>query len=266
MPIVHSSACVATRAEIADDAEIGPFCVVGPGVSIGQGCRLLAHVHVTGNTSIGARTIVYPFASLGTPPQSVRYRGGATRLVIGADCDIREAVTMNIGTEDGGGLTEVGDHGMYMVGAHVGHDCRVGRHVVFANSATLGGHCTCGDYAFIGGLSAAHQYTRIGAYAMIGGMTGLRGDVIPFGLAMGATARLAGLNFVGMKRRAFSRETRHAVRKAYNLLFYGDGLFAGRVDRVAGELGGDAAVAQIVEFIRAGHHRALCQPGEHHQD
>jgi UDP-N-acetylglucosamine acyltransferase len=227
---------------------------------------LIAHVHVTGKTSIGPRTVIYPFASLGTPPQSVRYRGGATRLVIGADCDIREAVTMNTGTEDGGGLTEVGDHGSYMVNAHIGHDCRVGRHVVFANSATLGGHCTCGDYVFMGGLSAAHQFTRIGAHAMIAGMTGLRGDVIPFGLAIGATGRLAGLNFVGMKRRAFSRETRHAARKAYHMLFFGDGLFAERVDRVAAELGGDAAVAQIVEFVRAGHERALCQPGDHHQD
>lgn len=266
MPIIHSSACVATQAEIADDAEIGPFCVIGPDVSIGQGSRLIGHVHVTGKTSIGARTVIYPFASLGTPPQSVRYRGGATRLVIGADCDIREAVTMNIGTEDGGGLTEVGDHGTFMANAHVGHDCRVGRYVVFANCATLGGHCACGDYVFMGGLSAAHQFTRIGAHAMIAGMTGLRSDVIPFGLAIGAIGRLAGLNFVGMKRRAFSRDTRHAVRKAYHVLFFGEGLFTERVDRVAAELGSDAAVAQIVEFVRAGHDRALCQPGEHHQD
>jgi UDP-N-acetylglucosamine acyltransferase len=173
---------------------------------------------------------------------------------------------MNIGTEDGGGLTEVGDHGTFMANAHVGHDCRVGRYVVFANCATLGGHCACGDYVFMGGLSAAHQFTRIGAHAMIAGMTGLRSDVIPFGLAIGAIGRLGGLNFVGMKRRAFSRETRHAVRKAYHVLFFGEGLFTERVDRVAAELGSDAAVAQIVEFVRAGHDRALCQPGEHHQD
>ena len=118
----------------------------------------------------------------------------------------------------------------------------------------------------MGGLSAAHQFTRIGAHAMIAGVTGLRSDVIPFGLAIGSIGRLAGLNFVGMKRRAFSRETRHAVRKAYYMLFFGGGLFAERLDRVAAELGGDTAVAQIVEFVRAGHNRALCQPGEHHQD
>src|SRR5215472_12524341 len=138
---IHPTAVIDRGAEIAEGVEIGPYCVVGPHVTIGPGCRLLAHVHIAGHTSVGPQTAIYPFASLGTPPQSVRYRGGPTRLMIGARCDIRESVTMNIGTEDGGGVTEIGERGFYMANSHVGHDCRVGAEVVFANGATLGGHC-----------------------------------------------------------------------------------------------------------------------------
>src|SRR5262249_4597714 len=140
MPQIHPTACVDASAQVADDAVIGPYCLVGPGVSIGSSCRLVAHVHVTGQTSIGARTQIFPFASLGTPPQSARYRGGDTRLIVGADCNIREGVTLNIGTEDGGGATEVGDRCFMMAGSHVGHDCKVGNDVTFANNAVLGGH------------------------------------------------------------------------------------------------------------------------------
>jgi UDP-N-acetylglucosamine acyltransferase len=266
MSSIHSTACIERSAEIADDAEIGPYCVIGPQVTIGSGCRLAAHVHVTGVTSVGARTRIAPFCSLGTPPQSARYRGGATRLVIGADCDLREGVTMNTGTEDGGGITTVGDHGMFMVNAHVGHDCIVGHHATFANSATLGGHCIVGDHVVMGGLSAAHQFTRVGNGAMIAGMTGLRADVIPFGLAIGAIGRLGGLNLVGMRRRGLKRASINAVRHAYQKLFFGPGLFAQRLDGVEGEFGQDDAVAEIVAFVRSHSDRPLCQPGGHHED
>jgi UDP-N-acetylglucosamine acyltransferase len=261
MPSIHPTACVERAAEIAEDVEIGPYCVVGPHVTIGPGCRLLAHVHVTGDTSLGAGTTIYPFASLGTPPQSIRYRGGPTRLVVGRQCDIRESVTMNIGTEDGGGVTEVGERGFYMANSHVGHDCRVGREVMFANGATLGGHCIVGDYVFIGGLSAVHQFSRIGSHAMIAGLTGVRADIIPFGFAIGSVGQLAGLNAIGMKRRKFSRESIHAVRKAYRMLFFGEGTFASRIDVVEAELGADAAVAAILAFVREGGSRPLCHPG-----
>ena len=260
MPRVHPTACVERSAEVAEDVEIGPYCIVGAQVSIASGCRLLAHVHLAGHTSVGAQTTIYPFASLGTPPQSVRYRGGPTRLVIGRECAIREGVTMNIGTEDGGGVTEVGERGFYMANSHVGHDCRVGREVVFANGATLGGHCVVGDYVFLGGLSAVHQNSRIGSHAMISGLAGVRADVIPFGFVIGAVGQLAGLNVLGMKRRKFSRDTMHAVRKAYRMLFFGEGEFASRIDRMESELGGDAAVAAILAFVREGASRPLLQP------
>jgi UDP-N-acetylglucosamine acyltransferase len=257
---IDPTARIEPGAVIGAGVSVGPYCVVGSQVALADGCRLVAHVHVTGRTSIGPRTIVYPFASLGTPPQSKGYRGGATTLVIGADCDIRESVTMNVGSEDGGGVTTVGDRGFFMANSHVAHDCHVGNDVVFANCATLGGHCVVGDFAFIGGLSAAHQYSRIGAHAMVGGVSGVRSDVIPFGLVNGAVARLEGINLVGLKRRKFPAETISAIRAAYRTLFFGEGVFAARVDAVEAALGRNSAVAEIIAFIRAGRHRPLCQP------
>ena len=205
MAAIDPTARVEPGAVIGQDVSIGPYCVIGPNVAIGDGCRLVAHVHVTGHTTIGARTVIYPFASLGTPPQSVKYRGGPTRLVIGADCDIRESVTMNTGTEDDGGVTEVGDRCFLMVGSHVGHDCQVGNDVTFANNVVLGGHVTVGDYVVFGGQAAVRQFVRIGEGAMVVGMSGVRADVIPFGLVQGPLADLIGLNVVGMRRRGSTR-------------------------------------------------------------
>jgi len=266
MPVIDPTARVASGAVIGDDVAIGPFCVVGPRAVLSAGCRLIAHVHIMGRTTVGARTVIYPFASLGTPPQSTRYRGGDTALTIGADCDLRESVTMNAGTEDGGGVTTVGDRGFFMANSHVAHDCRVGNDVVFANCATLGGHCEVGDSVVIGGLSAVHQFTRVGSFAMIGGVCGVRGDVIPFGLANGDYARLEGLNIVGMKRRKFPRERIHAVRRAYQKLFLDPGRFADRLDQAAHEFADDETVMQIITFIRDGHHRPLCRPDQSREE
>ncbi len=263
---IDPTARVESGAVIGDDVSIGPFCVVGPHVVLGEGCRLVSHVHVTGRTSIGPRTVVHPFATLGGPPQFVGYGDGdRTRLVIGADCTIRENVTMNIGTEEGGGVTQVGERSFFMAYSHVAHDCRVGDDVVFANGATLGGHCVVGDHVFMGGLSAAHQFTHIGAHAMISGVTGLRGDVIPFATAAGAFARLAGVNVVGMRRRKFSPASIRAVRGAYRLLFFGEGDLAARTASVEQAFGDEPAVADIVAFVRAERRRPLCHPGTHHE-
>src|SRR5262249_9202635 len=247
-------------AHIATDAEIGPYCVIGPAVSIGEAVRLIGHVHVSGNTTIGARCVIYPFASLGTPPQSVHYRGGPTRLIIGADCDIREGVTMNIGTEQGGGVTTVGERGFFMANSHVGHDCQVGSNVTFANSATLGGHVSLGDHVFLGGFAAIHQFARIGEGAMIGGVTRVRRDVIPFRMASGQEARLDGLNTVGLNRRGCSREDLHQLRKAYRALFFGAGTLAERLPTVASRFAGNAMAAKIIDFIRTASSRHLTLP------
>lgn len=251
MTSIHATAQVETRA-IGEDVTIGPYCVIGPNVVIGDGCRLVAHVHVTGHTTIGARAIIYPFASLGTPPQSVKYRGGPTRLVVGADCDIREGVTMNTGTEEGGGLTEVGNHCFFMIGSHVGHDCTVGNDVTFANNVSLGGHVTVGDYAVFGGHAAVRQFSRVGEGAMIVGLSGIRADVIPWALASGPLANLVGLNVVGLRRRGFSKTNIHSLRQAYQAMFFGEGTFRERFEKMAAERGEDPLVAKVVQFVRSG--------------
>jgi UDP-N-acetylglucosamine acyltransferase len=250
--MIDPSARIEATAAIGPNVTIGPYCTVGPHVTIGEGCRLVAHANLTGHTTIGPRTVIHPFASLGSPPQSVHYRGGATRLVVGADCDIRENVTMNIGTEDGGGITEIGDRGFFMVGAHVGHDCKVGSNVVVANNVLLGGHVSVGDHVVFGGGVAVRQFVRIGEGAMIVGLSGVRADVVPWGTVQGPLADLVGLNVIGMRRRGFSKAEIQRYRKAYQALFFGDGEFRARLERTAIDYDNDALVTKMIAFIRAG--------------
>jgi UDP-N-acetylglucosamine acyltransferase len=227
---------------------------------IGADCKLLAHVSVTGHTTIGAGCVVYPFAALGGPPQDLSYRGEPTRLEIGEGCCLREGVTMNVGTKKGGGITRVGARGYFMNNSHVGHDCLVGSDVIFATSATLGGHCEIGDFVYIGGLSAVHQFTRIGPQVMVGGICGVRGDVIPFGLVNGQYASLEGFNIIGMKRRKFTRERLATLRSFYKKLFHGPGIFAERLKEVQPLAAEDPAIKEILAFIGDGKLRALCLP------
>jgi UDP-N-acetylglucosamine acyltransferase len=259
MTNVDSTARVASGAQIGKDVTIGPYCVIGPKVSIADGCHLLTHVHVTGRTTIGARTKISAFASLGTPPQSVHYKGEDTTLTIGADCDIREHVTINIGTAGSGG-TRVGERCMLMVGAHIGHDCVVGHDVVFANNATLGGFVQIGDYVFLGGLCAVHQFARVGEQAIVGGLAGVTNDVIPYAAVIGHRGKLAGLNRIGMKRRGFSTADIQQINKAYKDLFFGAGTLKERVEGVAKAYAGDAKVMHIIDFIRSGKSRRLTTP------
>ena len=257
---IDATARVADGARIGDGVEIGPYCVVGPHVELKDGVRLIGQVNVTGVTTVGEGTVVYPFASLGTSPQSVHYRGEPTQLVIGARCEVREGVTMNIGTKAGGGITRIGERCFFMVGSHVAHDCNVGDDVTFANNAVLGGHVGVGSGTFIGGNAAIHQFVQIGEGVMVGGVSGVTGNIVPFGFAKGQIAALAGLNVVGLRRRGVTRATLHRLRKAYQWLFFGDGVFADRVDRVAGEFADDPLVQNVVAFVRAGGKRPLMRP------
>jgi UDP-N-acetylglucosamine acyltransferase len=256
---IHPTAQVESGAEIAEDAYIGPSCIVERDVVIGAGCRLVANVYVSGRTTIGPRTVVHPFACLGGPPQSVAYKGEPTSLVIGADCTIRESVTMSRGTAGGGGETIVGDGGFLMAYSHVAHDCRIGREAIFANGATLAGHCVLGDNVFLSGQVLVHQFTHIGAGAMISGGAGIRGDIIPFGLAAGEQARLVGVNVVGMRRRRYPVAAVQAVRSAFRMLFLTPGVMAERVAATDAALGHVDAVAEILAFLRAPRTRPLCQ-------
>lgn len=259
---IHPTALVDTAAELADDVEIGPYCLIGPQVRIGPGCRLVSHVQVAGDTTIGAGCVIHAFASLGGAPQSRSYRGEPTRLEVGSDCDIREGVTMSRGTVQGGGSTKVGDRAFFMAYSHIGHDCHVGDDVTAANGAVLGGHCTVGNNVFLGGLSAVHQHVRIGEGAMLGGASGLTLNLIPYSTALGTPADLIGLNLVGLKRRSTPRQSIDALRRAYKRLFSYEGTLAERVERVAQEYGSDPLVAAVIDFIRSDTRRALCQPSK----
>ena len=260
MKAIHPTAIVADGAAIGDGVEIGPYSVVGPHVVLMDGVVLHSHVVVEGWTRIGVGTHIFPFASIGHVPQDKKFAGEKTELIIGDQNVIREGVTMNPGTAKGGGVTRVGDGGLFMAGAHVAHDCAVGDNVILANNATLGGHCTLGDFAFMSGLTAAHQFVRIGKHAIVGGMSGVEKDVIPYGSVLGNRAVLKGLNIVGLKRRGFSRDQIHTLRRAYRLLFAEEGTLQERVADVAEEFGGNELVMDIVDFIRADTKRKLVTP------
>ena len=258
-PTVHRTAIVETGAELGEGVVVGPYCTVGPDVVLEDGVQLVSHAAVTGRTRVGAGTRVFPFASLGAPPQDLKYKGEPSRLEIGADNVIREHVTMNPGTEGGGMVTRVGDNGLFMMGAHVAHDCTVGNRVIFANNASIAGHVAVGDFAILGGLSTVHQFCRIGAHAIVGLNTAVVADVIPYGSAAGDRARLVGLNVVGLERRDFSSADIHTLRTAYRLLFTEEGTLSERIEDVVRIYADSAPVMEIVSFIR-GAQRGLCQP------
>ncbi|WP_119678346.1 acyl-ACP--UDP-N-acetylglucosamine O-acyltransferase [Indioceanicola profundi] len=257
---IHPTAVVDPAAALGVGVVIGPYCVIGPHVTLGDRVRLVSHVCVDGRTSIGEGTVIYPFASIGHPPQDLKYKGESSELVIGRNNRIREQVTMNPGTEGGGMVTRIGDGGLFMVGVHVGHDCIVGNNVIMANNATLGGHVEVGDHAVLGGLSAVHQFVRIGAHAMIGGMSGVEADVIPFGLVKGERAHLAGLNLIGLERRGFSKDEINALRSAFRRIFHGESTMAERLAAAADEAGDSALVRQMLSFLTDRSSRAITLP------
>ena len=257
---VHPSAVVEAGARLGSDVEIGPFCHVGPQAALGDGVQLVSHVSVAGDTEIGARTQVFPFASIGHPPQDLKYRGEPVRLRIGEDCLIREGVTMNPGTQGGGSETVIGPRCVFLANAHVAHDCRLGEGIILSNNVMLAGHCQIGDFVIVSGGAAAHQFVRIGAHAFIGGLAGVEHDVIPFGMALGNRASLAGLNIVGLRRRGFSHEALHELRRAYKILFAAKGSLKERVEDVAAAFPDQPAVQQIVAFLREGGDRQVTVP------
>lgn len=256
----QESSVVEPGARLGRGVTIGPFCHVGPNVELEDQVELVSHVALAGRTKIGARSRIFPFASIGHPPQDLKYRGEPSRLEIGADCLIREGVTINPGTEGGGMLTRVGDRCTILANAHVGHDCRIGNDVILSNNVMIAGHVTVGDFAGLGGGAAVIQFTRIGAHAFLGGLSGLEYDLIPYGLAFGNRAALAGINLVGLKRCGFPRETVNDLRRAYRLLFAPGGTLAERIADVAQQFYGQPQVDEILAFLKEGGDRAICVP------
>ncbi|TCO69771.1 acyl-ACP--UDP-N-acetylglucosamine O-acyltransferase [Rhodovulum euryhalinum] len=257
---IHPSAIVEDGAEIGPGCTIGPFSVIGPQARLAADVEVKGHAIVTGLTEIGAGTVIFPFANIGDVPQDLKYRGEETRLIVGARNRIREGVTMNTGTEGGGGVTRVGDDCLFMTGSHVGHDAQVGNGVIMANHAALAGHCIIGDGVIIGGLSGIHQWVRVGKGAIIGAVTMVTNDVIPYGLVQGPRGVLDGLNLVGLKRRGVAREDIAALRAAFQALAQGEGTFLDRARRLSAEATSDY-VGEMVAFILADTDRSFLTPG-----
>ena len=256
---IHPSAVIEDGARIDASAYVGPFCVIGAHVVLGPDVVLKSHVVVSGHTEIGEGTIVFPFAVIGEVPQDLKFKGEASHLVIGKRNRIREHVTMNGGTEGGGGVTRIGDDGLFMAGCHIAHDAHVGDRVIVVNSAAVAGHCVLEDDVIIGGLSGIHQFVRIGHGAIIGAVTMVTNDVIPYGLVQAPRGELDGLNLVGLKRRGVARSDITALRAAFQMLAQGEGTFHDRAERLGRESDSDY-VREIVAFVMGDSDRSFLTP------
>lgn len=255
---IHPAAIVESGATIGEGCRIGPFCLIGPEVTLGRDVEVKSHAVITGRTEVGDGTVIFPFATLGEVPQDLKFKGEATRLLIGARNRIREHVTMNTGTAGGGSVTRVGDDGLFMAGAHVAHDCQIGNRVILVNNAALAGHCVLEDEVIVGGLSGVHQFVRIGRGAMIGAVTMVTADVIPHGLVQGPRGVLDGLNLVGLKRRGAGRADIAALRDLVSAL--GQGTFRDTA-RARAESGTDSQLVQeVLDFILGPSDRSFLTP------
>jgi UDP-N-acetylglucosamine acyltransferase len=256
---VHASAVIEPGAVIGEGCEIGPFSLIGPEVTLGARVVVKSHAVVTGWTGIGDETVVFPFATVGEVPQDLKFRGEHTQLIVGRRCRIREAATLNTGTEGGGGVTRVGDDCLIMTGAHVGHDAQIGDRVILVNHVAIAGHCVLGDDVIVGGLSGVHQWVRIGQGAIIGAVTMVTNDVIPYGLVQGPRGELDGLNLVGLKRRGVDRAGITALRAAYQTLAQEEGSFLDRARKLSEE-SDSPLVREIAEFILSKSDRSFLTP------
>lgn len=257
---IHPTAIVASGARLGNGVKIGPYCIVGRNVVLHDNVELVSHVSIDGHTEVGAGTQIYPFASIGHKPQDLKYHGEESRLVIGERCTIRESVTINPGTENGGMLTKIGNDCLIMASAHVAHDAIIGNNVIMANYVGIAGHCQVGDNVIFGGTCVIHQFTRIGAHAFIGAQSMVDGDVIPYGMAVGNRASLTGLNLIGLKRSKFEREAIHQLRAAYRQIFASEGTLRERVEDAAELFKNAPLVQEVVAFISAASDRPILLP------
>lgn len=257
MSRIHPTAIIHNGAEIGEGTVIGPYSIIGPEVKLGKDNRIGSHVVIDGKTRIGDNNIIFPFASIGLPPQDLSYRGEPTEVIIGNGNTIREGVTIHRGTMRGTGITRIGDHNYLMAYSHVAHDCKIGNHVIMANYAALAGHVVIDDFAVLGGLVGVHQFVRIGKYAFIGGMTGISMDVPPFTIAAGDRAKLYGLNIVGLKRAGFSQETISALKKAFKILFRSAFTLQKAIEKIRSEMIPTREVEELILFLEAPSRRGI---------
>ena len=257
--MIHKTAIIDPKAEISSNVAIGPFSVIGPDVKIESGTVLHSHVNIVGNTKIGKNNQIYPFSSIGTPPQDLKYKGEKNSLVIGHNNKFREYVNINPGTEQGGKVTRIGDNNLFMVYCHVAHDCKISNNVVLANNVQVGGHVTIEENAIVGGSCAIHQFSRIGESAMIGGMTGVLSDVIPFGLSLGNRNNLLGLNLIGLRRSKVSNEDIKKIQSAYNNIFKTSN-FRNNIESLSPDLKNNIFIKKILDFINSDKKRPISLP------
>lgn len=258
--VIHPSTVIDDGAVIGANCKIGPFCLVGPNVTLGEGVELFSHVVVTGHTKIGPNTRIWPTASVGHQPQDLKYSGELTYLEIGANCMIRESVSINPGTTGGTGITRVGDNCLLMLGSHIGHDAQVGDRVVLANHASVAGHVTIGDDVIIGALSGVHQFVNVGKGAIIGGLAAVVADVIPYGMALSDRANLGGLNLIGLKRRGVDKASINGLRASFAEIFEGDGTLKQRAQKARDKHGDNELVSDVVNFLLADSARSFLLP------
>ncbi len=257
--MIHKTAIVDNKAKIFDNVKIGPYSIIGPNVEIGANSVLHSHVNIIGNTKIGSNNQIYPFTSIGTPPQDLKYKGENNSLIIGNNNKFREYVNINPGTEQGGGITSIGDNNLFMVYCHVAHDCKISNNIVLANNVQVGGHVTIQKNAIIGGSCAIHQFSRIGESSMIGGMTGVLSDVIPFGLSLGNRNNLVGLNLIGLRRSKLSNENIKKIQLAYETIFKSID-FRRNIENLDTELKSNEFICKIIDFIKADKKRPISLP------
>ena len=257
--MIHNSSIISKKAKIGNNVKIGPFCNIGDFVQLDDNTELISNIHIQGNTKIGKGTKIFPFASIGTVPQDLKYNNEPNSLLIGERNTIREYVTINPGTAGGGGQTIIGNDCLFMISSHVAHDCRVGNNVIIANNVPLGGHVTIEDSVVIGGNSAVQQFTRIGRLAMIGGMTGVLKDVIPFGLSIGNRNYLQGLNLIGLRRKNYENKKIMELDKAYKEIFSSKKLHE-NLSKINGEYKENKLVEEVINFIAKDKKRAICTP------
>ncbi len=257
--MIHKTAIISETSKIADNVEIGPYSVIGSNVKIENNTKIHSHVNIVGNTSIGSGNEIFPFASIGTPPQDLKYKGEKNSIIIGDNNKFREYVNINPGTEQGGGITKIGNNNLFMVYCHVAHDCNLSNNIVLANNVQVGGHVFIQDNAIVGGSCAIHQFSRIGESAMIGGMTGVLSDVIPFGLSLGNRNNLVGLNLIGLRRAKMSNENIKILQKAYDILFESENLRS-NIDNLNSEIKNNQFVNKIINFINSDKKRPISLP------
>ena len=257
--MIHKTAIIDSKALIGNNVKIGPYSIVGPNVEIGDDTIIHTHVNITGNTKIGKKNEIYPFCSIGTPPQDLKYKGEKNSLIIGDNNKFREYVNINPGTEQGGSITKIGNKNLFMVYCHVAHDCIIDDNIVLANNVQVGGHVSINKHAIVGGSCAIHQFSRIGEFAMIGGMTGVLSDVIPYGLSLGNRNYLIGLNLIGLRRSGISNQDIKKIQSAYDIIFCDD-TFRKNIENLGYELKENKYVDNIVKFINSDKKRPISVP------